>query len=902
LHLNSIEDLVRNNKTLPAAFKKAMSAYSDIMHTGEGTRDAHVQSAAVTFDRQKEFVNEATATELEAFTDLVYEGSEARVDLRYPESRYKDNKEKLKAYRKLKSGLWEKIGPKGQQLYRTRRQVFDSQWKQIVDTITSGVESMGGDKTLASSITNKFMQELKTQGIDGYEPLTRPDGDYKLSYFTKERGAPELGYEIFSSKTDRDLRFEQLQSDPLTVPGTLSKADRMDRQIDTMLDGAPSNSFVGELLTIMADAKVPVETQRAVLEAAATLSPSRSLAKRLMARKDTPGYTRDPFAAFINSVVGTGRQLENLKHGAKVRAAMRDLQAEYKAIDSPEEFAPLLKELASRTKFATNPSMPNWSNVAKTATFAWTLGFNVSSPIVDAMSLIMVTYPHLQKKYGRLKALKYMGGAVKTVLGSGTSTQIETLLTKDLTTAELNSPDIKAMLKELRIEGRDFEKTKAFPSILNHDYTDPKLPKEILAFKELNDELRRTGHSQRFSTLREAVEVGESRTLSFMSAHMGVLMHSAERFKREITVVAQYTAELDSLRAKGESITEAVRNRVAQETVRDSLMLNGGSSALTKPGYTQSPGWSIIGMYKQYGSLQYYLQARILSNMTGDVSPDIKRAAWSQWLMMSAMSAAFSGVRGVPLMGVVFALYNTYADDDEDDAETVMRKIIGSNATEGLFGSVLNMNIGPRIEYTNMLVRDSELPGGGSIWDTGIAMFGGPTAGSINRVARGVTHIQDGNIDRGVESLMPVALANVAKSFRFGSEGALTTRGDPVIEEVTPGALLSQFMGFSPADYSQKMAFTTRQKKFERAVNTRRDRLYDRMYLSYRTGDNAGYLSTMEDIVKFNERYPNRAITNKGIRESIRTRDRNTEKMRGGSLPGSGFEGRWESEAEAWGF
>lgn len=903
LHMNSLNDLVKQNKLASADFKNAMDAYSDIMHAGEGSRDSFVQSAAVTIDKQKAFQDKATPAQQKAFENLVYDGNGARVDLRYPESRYKNNPEKLKAYRdfKKKGGLWEQIGLPGQQLYRMRRQVLDNQWKKTIEMINVGVEATGADKTIATSITNKFTQELESGGIDGYEPMTRQDGEYKLSYFTKEKGEPELGYQIFKSKYDRDRMFEQLEKDPLIVSGTLSKADRMDRQINEMLDGAPSNSFVGQIIEIMKDGNISVETQRAVLEAAASFAPSRALVKRLVGRKDTPGYIRDPFKAFNKSVVGTGRQLENLRHGSQIRAAMRDLQTEFAAMGSPEQLSPLMNELTSRTAFATNPTLPNWSNTIKTATFGWTLAFNISSPIVDTSSLALVTYPHLARKYGYRTAMREMTAATKAVMGSGYSTSIESLVTKDLTDAELSSPEIQTMLAEMGLKGRDMERTAAFPSIVNRDYSDPNLPADIREDKELADELLRLGHSQRFSTLRETVEVGESSKLSTVSAYMGVLMHSAERFKRDVTSRAMYKAELNKLRKEGTSITAEVRQKAAQEAVQDSLLLNGGSSALTKPGYTQSPTFSIIGMYKQYGSLIYYLQARLLRHMTFGESADVKRAAWHQWLLMSAMSAAFAGVRGMPLMGAAMAAYNIFADDEEDDAETALRKLIGTGATEGLIAQTLNMNIGPRIELTSMLVRDTQLPEGSSIWDQGIAMFGGPTFGSINRVARGVQLFQDGHTARGVESMMPTALSNVMKSTRFARQGALTLRGDPVVDEVSPSALLSQFLGFAPADYARSMDFSSRQKNFERTVNTRRNKLYERAYIARRTNDVAGYVSVMRDIIEFNKDHPNRAIDSRSLRQSITTRDRNTQNMRMGRLPGSGFEGRWEEEADSWG-
>ena len=61
---------------------------------------------------------------------------------------------------------------------------------------------------------------------------------------------------------------------------------------------------------------------------------------------------------------------------------------------------------------------------------------------------------------------------------------------------------MQQMLKDIGVEGRDFEKTKAFPSMLNHDYTDSNLDQGTAELKELAEELLRLGHSQRFSTFR----------------------------------------------------------------------------------------------------------------------------------------------------------------------------------------------------------------------------------------------------------------------------------------------------------------------------------------------------------------------------------------------------------------
>jgi hypothetical protein len=385
---------------------------------------------------------------------------------------------------------------------------------------------------------------------------------------------------------------------------------------------------------------------------------------------------------------------------------------------------------------------------------------------------------------------------------------------------------------------------------------------------------------------------------------MGFMMNASERFKREVGLKSAYDL---ALAKAGANPTPEQMADAAQKAMEMSLLLNGGSTAVTGAGFQQNDIARIAFMYRRFAALQLYLQTKTAYDATLNDDPDVKRAARKFAAYTMLTSAAFVGVKGMPMMGAVAGLWAMYGalfgEEDEDNSlDNFLRTNLDPILVEGIPNILFNANVAGRMEMTNLLIRDSNLPNDATLADIIMAHFGGPAYGSASRAIRGAQLIADGEIQRGVENMLPVSVSNLFKSGRFLTEGAIETmRGDTVVE-VNPFGALAQGLGFAPADYARAMDFNIGQSNAERRIYEKRTGLYEAVYTAYRVGDTGGVAQALEKIIEFNQRYPEFAITSQGLKQSISGRDRNTQQMVMGRLPSERTRGVTLENAEDWGF
>ena len=252
----------------------------------------------------------------------------------------------------------------------------------------------------------------------------------------------------------------------------------------------------------------------------------------------------------------------------------------------------------------------------------------------------------------------------------------------------------------------------------------------------------------------------------------------------------------------------------------------------------------------------------------------------------------------------MWAIYGAmFGEEDEDNSlDNFLRTNLDPIVVEGIPNLLFNANVAGRMEMTNLLIRDSNLPNDATLADIVMAHFGGPAYGSISRAYRGAQLLADGEVQRGVESMLPASFSNIFKSVRFLSEGAIETLRGDAVTEVNPFGALAQALGFAPADYARAMDFNVADSNAERRIKSRRTSLYEAVYTAYRVGDSSGVAQAMQKIIEFNQRYPEWAITSEGLRQSVRGRDRNTRDMVMGRLPDARVRDATLERAEDWGF
>jgi DNA topoisomerase VI subunit B len=132
--------------------------------------------------------------------------------------------------------------------------------------------------------------------------------------------------------------------------------------------------------------------------------------------------------------------------------------------------------------------------------------------------------------------------------------------------------------------------------------------------------------------------------------------------------------------------------------------------------------------------------------------------------------------------------------------------------------------------------------------------------GIVNNFRRGMTDIEQGHTERGIEAMLPAAIRNAMKSIRFGIEGATTKEGVKLTDDPNGYELVMQFLGFTPKDLGDRYAANEIMKKAQRNGLERRTALLARLNLAKQEGDLDEILEIRQKIQSFNTRGPGASI------------------------------------------
>jgi hypothetical protein len=148
----------------------------------------------------------------------------------------------------------------------------------------------------------------------------------------------------------------------------------------------------------------------------------------------------------------------------------------------------------------------------------------------------------------------------------------------------------------------------------------------------------------------------------------------------------------------------------------------------------------------------------------------------------------------------------------------------------------------------------------------------------INSILRGKDLIAEGQYERGIEAMLPIALRNILKGGRYFSEGANTLRGDTV-GDVNGYNAAMQVLGFAPADLMKKYeenAYMTEKAKAIRSIEKNALKKY---YAAMREGDADGMMEAREKLFELGAKYPELGISERTITQSVKARERISNEM-----------------------
>jgi hypothetical protein len=778
---------------------------------------------------------------------------------------------------------WAKLGAEGQSVYKQMRDTYAKTYEDLLDLMFNRIDTSVENKEDAKKLKTEIYQRLATKGkIEPYFPLTR-NGDYRLSYDAKGRdGNSEHFVEHFETSVERERAIKELEKD-----GGAKNIQRFVGGSKRTYKDAPPTSFVNSILRTLEANKVDPEVTDEIMRTFLSTLPESSFAQAFRKRKNTPGFSFDAPAAFFTRSMSMAHQLANLEYSGKMYqlrdeidkhvktkndtelariakakgVAVKDLSQADKeeASNTAERARGLADELNSHIQTLVSPDIAPWSKALTSTAFAWTLGFNVSSAVVNMSQVPLVLMPYLGGKYGYSETTKAIGSATRLFFGSGLKRN-----------AEMTVPTA---------DGKSKIEVQAGFSLDNYDFDAKGVPDNVKRLKELSQVAEDYGLLSRSMT-HDILDMDDKSTpLNRVNAWSGFIFHHGERMNRQISLIAAYELELNQMAKDGKKIDSAARTEAANTAIRTAELLNGGATAGSAPLLAKSSLGKVMFMYKRYGVSMYYMMFKTAREAMKSEDKKVREAAMRQIVGVYASAGMMAGVQGLPMFGILAAVYNMFKGDDEDDAETAARKYLG----EGLFNGAVNYLTGTavanRIGLSDLLINSTGYREQDNAVLAFLQLMGGPVYGVADRLQQGVKLIMEGETERGLERMLPAGIANGFKGIRFYTEGANTLRGDPITGDISGYNAGAQFLGFAPAEYSRQLEINASLKNIERRATKERTKMLRDYYIAARNGDSDGMSDALDDMFKFNKAHPGAAITAETIQNSMAQHMKTSQEM-----------------------
>jgi tetratricopeptide (TPR) repeat protein len=355
-------------------------------------------------------------------------------------------------------------------------------------------------------------------------------------------------------------------------------------------------------------------------------------------------------------------------------------------------------------------------------------------------------------------------------------------------------------------------------------------------------------------------------TWSKVQHGLGYIFQNSERFNREVTLLAAYNLAKKAGKSHQQAVDEAIK-----------VNMDAHSHALSEAGpQLFQQGWGkVLTTFKRFAQAQIALIIKLARQVYKGESAEVRSIARKQLTGIFGMAYVFSGLQGMPFYGgaeaVASGLYAALSDDDEPfDLNESVREAFGDLGYKGPLNQLLNVDIASRTGFNGMLWRDDarRLSEVGPLIYATEHLLGPAYSVLYLNPTRALEYMHKGQNERAIETLMPSFIKNGMKGVRFATEGALNSKGVPIVEDINAYSSIMQIFGFTPATLSEAYARAGARKTAEQAINNRKTALLDALYLAKSTGDIEGEMDMYEKIDAFNLRHPEKEISAKSMKRS----------------------------------
>ena len=558
-------------------------------------------------------------------------------------------------------------------------------------------------------------------------------------------------------------RSEFMKSEQVAIHQLLNLVDKTERQVDGVDDDFSGHSrAVKEKLNELA---TTLYIQ--------SLADTSALKSRLKRRK-VAGASDDMMRSFMAQASSESRYLGYLKHGADLRKALSAMEDEVRTSDQRLAASTVFNEIRKRVEQDMTPQGTATNGILRTTSVMMLLT-NPAFFLQNLTQPLLYSATYMAGRFGLHQPLALTARQMRLVAmwvkADGTLSDLDKLVeTKQITSDE------RDMLITMRENG-----------------------------------LLDIGLSQEFGEFdRDSLSPIMGKLAGFTDMLAGAA-RKVEIINRVSSALVAYRLEKARQVSKGADVETATASATdyADHVLYET---HGDYSSRNAPRYFKINGFArVVTQFRKFQLIQLGLFARMLKQAL-DKAPSEERTFARRGLTYT-MGAflAVTGVKGLPLYGVMAVALGLGGDPGDDD-EDVLRKTLADAGCEkpvidlivrGL-PAMLGLDLSDKLGAGNVLSPFPYLEGNKLSMKNGpddalevLAQVLGPAASLLVRGSRGMSYGWQGDYTKAAENLLPSGFANVVKATRFGLEGLTTKAGDVVIpgEEFTFGDLIMQGVG-----------------------------------------------------------------------------------------------------------
>jgi hypothetical protein len=684
----------------------------------------------------------------------------------------------------------------------------------------------------------KIRQNLTRQGATEAQITSALEGN---KYLNAGNSLPDLANDLFSSR---------------------KVFDEVKNIVDT---GGKNITDVEELRKLMVDQLGELYT---------TTLPLQSIRRMFLHRQNISGASADLIRSFQHAAMHMAYQHARFKYAPELDM---ELSAAKSTVDSLKKTnrddGIILQDyldainLKHKENVITPTDSPRWLNVASNLNFLWFLTAPASA-IVNMLAVPSIALPVMSGKYGTTKSAKTLGKYIRMLPSAGWKT---------LDTGEFDTPSIIRSPKLTALQKRAYESASAglFEQSLAHDAAN---------FSE-NPSLNYSGRWGR---------IMEIATFPF---------HKAERFNREVTYMAAFELAYEK---NGGNFDEAVNEAsdLTYKTMFDYATFN-------KPRAMQGNISKLLLAFKQYPQHFTYLLMRTGFEATQQISEaevaelmdtygeeaakkyiedtnQMRAEARKAFMMMMGMTFLFAGAAGLPMWWMYEGMANAFNAvfgepgipyDVNNDFKNRMNEtfggFVGDSISRGVIPQLTGLSLSDRMStnLTDMWFRDVKKNQDEVDYaENMIISLLGPTVGIGMKIPEALKRFNDGQVERAAEALAPAAFKNILSGSRLAREGALTMKGDTLIENISGPEAFKQMLGFTPERLAQRQSANIEAKSYEQAVVQRRQDLLNFLAMAIEREDEDAEAKVLVKIEEYNEANDWLPIKGSTIRSSLKKR------------------------------